>query len=153
MINPAPTIREATEADLPAILDLYSQAGLDEGVRVPLEKAQAQFARLAAYPSHSIYVVTDNGGSVLATYALLIMDNIAHAGAPLAIVEHVAVAASHQSRGIGTAMMRHAMDLSRAAGCYKLALSSHVKRERAHDFYDKLGFTRHGYSFEIDPGA
>ena len=50
-------------------------------------------------------------------------------------------------------MMQHAMDQSRALGCYKLALSSNVKRELAHAFYDKLGFVRHGYSFIVDLAA
>ena len=38
-----------------------------------------------------------------------------------------------------------------AAGCYKMALSSNLKREAAHRFYDSLGFGRHGYSFLIEP--
>jgi GNAT superfamily N-acetyltransferase len=46
-------------------------------------------------------------------------------------------------------MMRHAMDRARAADCYKLTLSSNAKRERAHAFYEQLGFARHGYSFLI----
>ncbi len=29
-------------------------------------------------------------------------------------------------------------------------LSSTAKRERAHAFYEQLGFTRHGYSFRMD---
>jgi GNAT superfamily N-acetyltransferase len=78
------------------------------------------------------------------------MEGMAHSGAPLAIVEHVAVAASEQGKGIGALMMRHAMDAAVARGCYKLALSSNVRREKAHAFYDKLGFTRHGYSFVVD---
>ena len=68
----------------------------------------------------------------------------------MAIVEHVAVAVRAQGQGIGASMMRHAMTLSRTHGCYKLALSSNVKRERAHAFYDGLGFTRHGFSFVVD---
>ena len=28
-------------------------------------------------------------------------------------------------------------------------LSSNLKRERAHRFYEKLGFTQHGVSFEV----
>jgi len=46
-------------------------------------------------------------------------------------------------------MMAHAIDIARAHGCYKLALSSNVKRDAAHAFYDRLGFERHGYSFRI----
>jgi ribosomal protein S18 acetylase RimI-like enzyme len=65
-------------------------------------------------------------------------------------VEDVAVLPRYQGRGIGRAMMRHAMSECRAAGCYKLTLSSNLKREAAHRFYDGLGFERHGYSFRVE---
>ena len=45
------------------------------------------------------------------------------------------------------AMMEHAREACRKAGCYKLALSSNLRREDAHKFYDSLGFERHGFSF------
>ena len=48
-------------------------------------------------------------------------------------------------------MMAHAREQCRAAGCYKLALSSNLCREAAHLFYESLGFERHGYSFVIRP--
>jgi len=51
---------------------------------------------------------------------------------------------------VGRAMMAHAMRLAHEAGCYKLALSSNQKRERAHAFYESLGFQRHGLSFLIE---
>jgi GNAT superfamily N-acetyltransferase len=47
--------------------------------------------------------------------------------------------------------MEHARQQCRAAGCYKMALSSNLNRESAHRFYDALGFERHGYSFVIRP--
>lgn len=47
--------------------------------------------------------------------------------------------------------MRHAMTLAAESGCYKLALSSNLKREKAHAFYDALDFERHGHSFRIAP--
>ena len=47
-------------------------------------------------------------------------------------------------------MMHHAMDEARKTGCYKLQLSSHTRFKDAHAFYDRLGFTRHGYSFYVD---
>jgi len=47
-------------------------------------------------------------------------------------------------------MMHHAMAFAREAGCYKLVLSSNQKRERAHAFYESLGFQRHGFSFSIE---
>ena len=54
------------------------------------------------------------------------------------------------SRGIGRAMMEFAQARCRDKRCYKLVLSSNAKRERAHAFYESLGFARHGYSFRTE---
>ncbi len=86
---------------------------------------------------------------MVGTFALLIMDNLGHLGAPSALVEDVAVDPAAQGHGIGKAMMRHAMALAAESGCYKLALSSNLKREKAHAFYDSLDFERHGFSFRM----
>jgi GNAT superfamily N-acetyltransferase len=57
------------------------------------------------------------------TFALLIMDNLGHLGTPSAIIEDVAVDPTLQGQGIGRQMMRHALQLAAANGCYKAALS------------------------------
>jgi len=142
-------IREATAADLPAILDLYAQPGMDDGAKLPLPEAEALLARMATYPFYKLYVV-EQGGRTVATYALLVMENIAHLGKPSAIVEQVMVAPESHGLGLGKLMMAHALEVARSRGCYKLALSSNVKREAAHAFYDNLGFERHGYSFKVE---
>lgn len=103
---------------------------------------------MAAYPNYALYVAVQ-GAEVVGTFALLIMDNLGHRGAPSAMVEDVAVDPGVQGQGIGKAMMRHAMALAAATGCYKLALSSNLKRDKAHAFYDSLDFERHGYSFRM----
>lgn len=141
-------IRRAAERDLPAIQRLYAEAGLDGGKPLPLQEATDIFIRMGRYPSYRLWIAEQDGVAV-GTYALVILDNIAHSGRPLAVVEQVAVDESLRGRGIGKRMMTHAMDEARAAGCYKLMLSSHVDRIDAHGFYDKLGFTRHGYGFVI----
>ena len=144
-------IRVAGEDDIPAILALYAAAGFVGAGPLDEAAAREKLLRIASYPDYRIFVLEADGG-VAGTYALLIMDNIAHGGAPLSIVEQVAVAPGRQGQGLGTAMMDHAMAESRARGCYKLQLSSNVKFTAAHAFYDKLGFTRHGYSFVVDLG-
>lgn len=142
-------IRAATEADLPAVLALYAQPGVDDGDTLPLADAAAIFRTMARYPYYRLFVV-EQQERVVATYTLLVMENIAHQGASSAIVEQVMVDPDSQGSGLGTLMMEHAIAESRARGCYKLALSSNVKRTRAHAFYDGLGFERHGYSFLLD---
>lgn len=150
MTNPPCTIRRATEADLPALLELYADAGLGGDVPMDLDAARKMLAHFDTYPDYCLQVALDDDGQLIGTYVLLIMDNIAHAGRPLAVVEQVAVTSSWQGRGIGKFMMQHAMAEAGRAGCYKLQLSSHTRFKQAHAFYDKLGFTRHGYSFYVD---
>jgi len=142
-------IREAQEADLPAVLELYAQPEIDDGQKLDLDAAREIFRRFQRYPSYRLYVA-ECGGAVLGSYALLVMDNLGHLGASSAIVEDVVVAPDLHGQGIGQAMMRRAMEQAREQGCYKLVLSSNAKRQRAHAFYDALGFTRHGVSFLID---
>jgi len=142
-------MRPATEADLPAVLDLYAQPALDNGSVLSLNEARRILARFAEYPDYTLYVA-EHGGRIVGTFALLVMDNIGHLGTPSAIVEDVAVAPEFQGAGIGRIMMDFARDVSREKRAYKLMLSSNAKRERAHAFYESLGFERHGVSFRIN---
>jgi len=65
-------------------------------------------------------------------------------------VEDVVVDAEFQSQGIGRQMIEYAIDVCRKNGCYKMVLSSSLKCERAHQFYENLGFEKHGFSFLIE---
>jgi GNAT superfamily N-acetyltransferase len=142
-------IRPATVADLPAVLALYAQPGTDDGEVLSIPEAERVFARFARYPDYTLYAA-ERSGAVVGTFALLMMDNLGHLGAPSAIVEDVMVAPDVHGHGIGQRMMRFAIARARERGCYKVTLSSNLKRERAHAFYEQLGFERHGYSFRID---
>ncbi|MCL4477167.1 MAG: GNAT family N-acetyltransferase [Nitrospirae bacterium] len=141
------TIREANVEDLPSILSLHAQ--LDEGDVLPVKEARTIFGGIKRYPDYRIYVATIDK-EIIGTFALLIMDNLAHMGAPSGIIEDVVVHQDWQRKGIGKQMMKFAMDYCRAKGCYKVALSSNQRRDEAHRFYESLGFQRHGYSFVVE---
>ena len=140
-------IRAAAEVDLQSILDLYVEIEDDSRV-LSIEKAQSIFARMQSYPDYKVYVAM-LGESIVGTFALLIMDNLAHMGAPSGVLEDVVVHRDWWGKGVGKQMMQFAMNRCRERGCYKMALSSNFKREAAHRFYDDLGFQRHGYSFVV----
>jgi GNAT superfamily N-acetyltransferase len=141
-------IRQAVRADLPGMLALYGQSGYDDGDVLDEPAAAAILAKAASYPFYRFYVGVSED-AIVGTFALLVMDNIGHRGTPSAIVESVAVDPARQGCGVGRRMMEHAIALAREQGCYKLALSSSAKRTRAHAFYEKLGFERHGVSFHV----
>jgi GNAT superfamily N-acetyltransferase len=150
VLDPAPVeVRKASAADIAAVLALYAQPDLDDGNVLTVDQGVALFERFARYPDYTLYVA-EQDGEIVGSFALLVMDNLGHLGSPSGIVEDVVVAPARQSRGIGAAMMRFALERCREKRCYKLVLSSNAKRVRAHAFYESLGYERHGYSFRVD---
>ena len=141
-------LRTARARDLPAVLGLYAQPAIDASDVLPVAAAKVILRRFSRYPNYHLYVAT-LGRRVVGTYALLIMDNLAHRGARSGVVEDVMVAPELHGRGIGRKMMQHALERCAAARCYKLSLSSNLRRKAAHRFYEGLGFERHGYSFLV----
>lgn len=146
------TLRQAAKSELPAILSLYGQLGQDDGAILDVHEAGHIWERMQTYPDYRIYAALADG-RVVGTFALLIMDNIAHRGARSAVLEDVVVEERLRGRGVGRQMMRYAGGLCREKGCYKMTLSSNRNRESAHRFYESLGFTLHGYSFSMTIAA
>src|SRR5512139_2815243 len=104
-------VRSAHKHELPEVLRLYAQPELDAGEVLPLAEAERIYERMARYPNYRVYVALLEA-RVVGTFALLIMDNLGHLGAPSAIIEDVAVDPTAQGRGIGSAMMRRALQLA-----------------------------------------
>lgn len=142
-------IREAEEKDLKGILTLYAQPEVDDGMVLSMAQAVEIFKKIKSYPNYKVFVAIING-SIVGSFELLIMDNLAHMGAPSGIIEDVVVSPEYHGRGIGTKMMHFAMEFCKSHGCYKITLSSNLKREKAHKFYESLGFKKHGYSFVVE---
>uniref|UniRef100_Q01Z19 GCN5-related N-acetyltransferase n=1 Tax=Solibacter usitatus (strain Ellin6076) TaxID=234267 RepID=Q01Z19_SOLUE len=143
---PSIEIRDVEDQDLPGVLKVLADSGIDGGHSFTLEEARDHYARIRKWPNFRLLAAIVDG-EVAGTYSLLIMDKLGKRGTPAGVVEDVAVLPSRQGQGIGRAMMEHARAECRRAGCYKLALSSNLKRTDAHRFYDSLGFERHGFSF------
>lgn len=139
--------RPATSADLAEILRLYAQPDFD-GRALPLAEAERRFARMAQCPDCQLHVA-ERDGRIVGTFTLFILRNLGHWGTPSAVIEDVAVDPACQGQGIGRSMMHYALRRCGELGCYKAALSSNLRRERAHAFYESLGFERHGYSYRV----
>lgn len=143
------TIGEATENDLVSVLNLYRNV-LDKGKHILTEEeANFIFKKMSQYPDYHLFIAKFES-EIIGSFALLIMDNLAHFGSPSAIVEDVVVSDKYQNKGIGKMMMKFAMEKAKTKGCYKMVLSSNLKRVDAHRFYENLGFEKHGFSFVVE---
>ena len=141
-------IRKATLDDVKNILNIYAEA-LDNGKVITVEKAQEIFLKQQQYPNYQVFIALYEQQTV-GTFALLIMENMAHNGTPSAVVEDVGVLPTMQSKGIGKLMLKFALKYAKEKGCYKMSLSSNHRREKAHQFYESLGFNKHGFSFLME---
>jgi GNAT superfamily N-acetyltransferase len=141
-------IRQATLDDVKDILHIYAEA-LDNGKVITVEKAQKIFLKQQQYPNYQVFIALYEQQTV-GTFALLIMENMAHNGTPSAVVEDVGILPSMQGKGIGKLMMEFALKYAKEKGCYKMSLSSNHRREKAHQFYESLGFNKHGFSFLME---
>ena len=93
-------IRQADKEDLPSVLLLYSQPSVDDGDVLPVETAEKLLEKMKSYPNYNLYVAERNN-SIIGSFALLIMDNLAHMGSPSGVVEDVMVSPIHQGQGVG----------------------------------------------------
>jgi GNAT superfamily N-acetyltransferase len=140
-------IRKARRKDLPLVTRLLAQT--DGEAPMPLARAASIHRQMCRYPSYTCYLAFAEGEPI-GTFTLLVIPTLSHDGRSEALVDGVVVTRAWRGRGIGGAMMAEAMRLAAEANCYKLMLSSNVKREDAHRFYRSLGFRQHGQSFWID---
>ena len=149
--KPRIRIRRARASDLPALTALYAELHLDDyDYRSPTARAmRTAFAAIVNNRDHHIVVAMD-AGKIVGSLHVMIFRHLGHGLHPAAIVENVVVSASRRSRGIGEMLIGEAVRIARRRGCYKLSLTTNVKRARAHRFYERLGWRRSHFGYSLD---
>lgn len=149
---PSIEIRLATDADLSHLVRLMAEMddlGADAQDDGLAHKMRTTMDAMARYPDFKIYIVSEDGMPV-ASFSLMIFCSPSHHGTQQALLDAVVVQRDRRNAGFGAIMVEYALRMAAAAHCYKLMLSSNIKRTDAHRFYENLGFTQHGISFSID---
>jgi ribosomal protein S18 acetylase RimI-like enzyme len=146
-------VRQAVEADLPRIVELLAQLGPDDSDREDASSPLPYYYHLVfreMSQEKQRLLVAERGGKIVGTLVLVIVPNLSHKGTPYGIIENVVVDGRHRSKGYGEALVRHAVQEAREAGCYKVSLTSNKRRTEAHRFYERLGFERTHEAFRIN---
>lgn len=144
------TIRDANADDLPALVRLLGQLYDPVPAAAPTEQHLAAFEAVAADRRQRLLVVEQEGVAI-GTASLVIVPNVGHGGTPYALIENVVVDEAARSTGHGDRLLRYMIDAARAAGCYKVVLTSRKRRTDAHRFYKRLGFeaTSEGFRYTL----
>ena len=147
-----PIFRDATAADLPAIIALLAEDTLGEqreDPALPLDPGyEAAFAAIKSDPGQRLIVaVLEN--RVVGTMQLSTIPGIAFKGAWRGQIEAVRIAGDLRGRGLGEQLIEYAIEQFRAGGCKFVQLTSHKSRDGAHRFYERLGWTRSHDGFKL----
>lgn len=127
-------IRDAAPDDAPAIAALIATLGYEVGET----EVRARLADAGA-------LVADQGGviGVITTTAMTVL----HRPRPVGRISMLVVAETARGRGVGAALVAAAERLLRDRGCGLIEVTSNARRERAHAFYERLGFQRTSFRF------
>jgi GNAT superfamily N-acetyltransferase len=144
-------IRRADGGDLSAIAALLTQMH-EEDEPINPKSLAAVFDDILLEPNRAILVLEDVQNGILGTLDLFILDNMTRAGRPWAGIENLVVDERWRGRGLGRQLLEVAFDLARTAGCYKVQLISHARRDAAHALYQSVGMDApvNGYRIYLD---
>jgi len=136
-------IRDATLQDIPAVVALLAdddKGRVREAVGGPLHPGYIEaFAAIAADPNQHL-LVAEQEGMIVGTFMLSFLPGLSFRGAWRGQIEAVRVASHLRGQGLGRAMIEWAVERCRERGCRMVQLMSHRDRDRAHSFYEGLGF-------------
>ena len=146
------TYRSATPADLPFIIGLIVEDSvIDTGDSIEDAMHSDYTGALAAIdrdPNQEMLVVEENGAPI-GCFQLTYLPGLIRRGQWRGMIEVVHVAENHRNRGIGSEMMRWAIERCRERGCGMVQLTSNKKRTDAHRFYERLGFHKSHEGFKF----
>lgn len=133
-------IRRIEPADLGHLLGLYHQLHPDEPP--PAEGALREVWPQLLADARVIVFVGEAEATLVATCTLSITPNLTRGARPYGLIENVVTSRAYRRRGLGTTMMRHALEYAWEAGCYKVMLLTGSAREQTLRFYEGVGFRR-----------
>ena len=146
------TYRDATADDLGFIIRLI----VDDNVVATDDRPDephnprylAALAAIDADPNQRVVIAERDGASV-GTMQLTFIPGINRLGEFRCLIEAVHIAPTHRNLGLGSEMIRWAIEEAREKGCGIVQLTSNKKRLDAHRFYERLGFSKSHEGFKL----
>lgn len=128
-------VRTIASSDLPAATVLLGQLGYP----MPEPEVARRLAAVLDDAEHRVWVFDEGGHAVGLLHAFF---RPALDKPPEVMVQALVIDAAQRSKGVGEALMQVAEAWAREKGCRSVALYSRVDRDRAHKFYERLGYEK-----------
>lgn len=143
--------RAATPADLPFIVGLIVEDSVVATNDDPSDAMHADYtdalAAIDADHNQEMFVVELDGEPV-GCFQLSYLPGLMRRGMWRGQIELVHVSAAKRNLGLGSDMMRWALERCREHGCNMVQLTSNKARLDAHRFYERLGFKKSHEGFK-----
>jgi len=134
------TIREVADDELFALLCLYAHLHPEDEM-LPLGEAAQIWKTLRQDPNQQYWGAYWND-LLAATCTLIVVPNLTRGGRPYGLIENVVTHPDFRRHGMGTAVLKRALQTAWEHKCYKVMLLTGSKNEATLRFYEKAGFER-----------
>ena len=134
------TIREVADDELFALLCLYAHLHPEDEM-LPLGEAAQIWKTLRQDPNQQCWGAYWND-LLAATCTLIVVPNLTRGGRPYGLIENVVTNPDFRRHGMGTAVLKRALQTAWEHKCYKVMLLTGSKNEATLRFYEKAGFER-----------
>ena len=136
-----PATGEAVMNDLASLLELYRRLHPMDPIIEIDDSIRKQWKSMLDTPMLRQIVARD-GERVVSACTLVIVPNLTRGARPYGLIENVVTDPNWRRRGIGTAVLRYALNVAWTERCYKVMLMTGSNREETLRFYEKAGFVR-----------
>lgn len=99
--------------------------------------------------SYAIRLSMSDEGKEIARAYVYVLTNSLHKE-PFGFLEDVFVDEAHRGGGVGTEIVKRAIEEAKKAGCYKLIGTSRNSRPKVHSLYKHIGLKKWGVEFRMD---
>ena len=150
-------IRKYTDEDFDQLLDMLHDDDLGKSRESIDEKSNSSYlnaiSEITANDNFDIYVMTDEASDrLIGCFQIMFLPHVSFQGMRRCQVESVRIRSDLRGKGLGTKLMKYAINLSKEKGCGIFQLTSNKNRiEKAHKFYKNLGMgsTHEGYKLYL----
>lgn len=85
-------------------------------------------------------LVVEEGGKVVSSVQMAIIENLTHNVRPFAVIENVVTHSDYRNRGYASALLEKASEIAKEFKCYKVFLETGSNKESTLNFYRNNDF-------------
>ncbi|MCY9761638.1 GNAT family N-acetyltransferase [Paenibacillus alvei] len=132
-------IQTVAQTQLDELAELYTELDQSE---TNVERLKERFTALQSNPDYTFLGAVDNSGKLVGSVMGIRCYDLTGQCRPFMVLENMIVSKSHHRKGIGQILVEAIEKIAIESDCRSVVLLSSAWRTDAHQFYEKLGFTK-----------